>query len=214
MAQIHEKEGVLFIISAPSGAGKTSLVNALIKSDPGLTLSVSYTTRPRRQEETENESYHYIDEESFMDMVENDSFLEHARVFGYHYGTGNEWVRDKLTNRIDVLLEIDWQGAQQVRRKLDKTVSLFILPPSLQALEDRLRGRGDNEEQVKQRMEDARRELSHYGEYDFLIINEDFASALQELKAIIRAERHNYPLQKRFFDGFAGQLLEQARNFQ
>ena len=214
MTQIHEKEGILFIISAPSGAGKTTLVNALIKSDPKLTLSVSYTTRPRREEETDNVSYHFIDDESFQEMVEGDSFLEHARVFDHRYGTGSQWVRDKLKNRIDVLLEIDWQGAQQVRRKMDNTVNLFILPPSFQALEDRLRGRGDSDEQVKRRMEEARTELSHYGEYDFLIINEDFEFALQELKAIIRAKRHNYPLQKRFFDGFAGQLLEQAGNIQ
>ena len=174
MTEIHEKEGILFIISAPSGAGKTTLVNALIKSDPKLTLSVSYTTRPRRQEETDNVSYHFIDEGKFREMVENDSFLEHARVFDHHYGTGRQWVMDKLANRIDVLLEIDWQGAQQVRRKMEHTVSLFILPPSFQALEDRLRGRGDKGELVQRRMEEARRELSHYREYDFLVINEDF----------------------------------------
>jgi guanylate kinase len=214
MSQFHEKEGILFIISAPSGAGKTTLVNALVKSDPKLTLSVSYTTRPRRPEEIENVAYHFIDEDGFRGMVDSDSFLEHARVFDHLYGTGRQWVADKLANRIDVLLEIDWQGAQQVRQKMHDTVSLFILPPSFQALEDRLRGRGDNAAQVKRRMEEARREMSHYGEYDYLIINEDFEFALQELKAIIRTKRHHYPLQKRFFDEFARQLLEQAGNIQ
>ena len=209
MTQNQEKEGILFIISAPSGAGKTSLVNALIKSDPRLTLSISYTTRPRRTAETDKVSYHFIDERSFNDMVASDSFLEYARVFDHFYGTGRQWVMDKLGKRTDVLLEIDWQGAQQVRRNMANTVSLFILPPSFQALEDRLRGRGDDIAQVKRRMEDARRELSHYGEYDYLVINEDFECALQELRAIIDAKRHNYPLQKRFFDEFAGQLLEQ-----
>jgi len=214
MTQNQEKEGILFIISAPSGAGKTTLVNALIQSEPRLTLSISYTTRPRRPTETDKVSYHYIDQQSFHDMVANDSFLEYARVFDHFYGTGRQWVMDKLANRIDVLLEIDWQGAQQVRRNMANTVSLFILPPSFQALEDRLRGRGDDSAQVKRRMEDARRELSHYGEYDYLVINEDFECALQELQAIIHAKRHNYPLQKRFFDEFAGQLLEQTGNTQ
>ncbi len=214
MTKIHEKEGILFIISAPSGAGKTTLVNALVESDPKLTLSVSYTTRPRRKIETDGVSYHFIDEVTYRGMVDRNEFLEHAQVFDYNYGTGEEWVKDKLSNRIDVILEIDWQGAQQVRARMGNTVSLFILPPSFQALEDRLRGRGDPDELVKRRMDEARRELSHYQEFDYLIVNEDFEFALQEIKAIIRAKRHNYRLQKRFFDGFAGQLLEQSENFQ
>lgn len=212
MTQDQEKEGILFIISAPSGAGKTSLVSALINSDPRLTLSISYTTRTRRPAETDKVSYHFIDEQNFHDMVASNSFLEYARVFDHFYGTGRQWVMDRLATCTDVLLEIDWQGAQQVRCNMVNTVSLFILPPSLQALEDRLRGRGDNAAQVKRRMEDARRELSHYAEYDYLVINEDFECALQELKAIIHAKRHNYPLQKRFFDEFARQLLEQPDN--
>ena len=214
MTQIHEKEGILFIISAPSGAGKTTLVNALVKSDPKLTLSVSHTTRPRRNHEIEGVSYHFIDDNTFRNMVDNNQFLEHARVFDHQYGTGVEWVREKLSNRIDVILEIDWQGAQLVRKCMEHTVSLFILPPSFQALEDRLRGRGDSAELVKRRMAEARRELSHYQEFDYLIVNEDFEFALQELRAIIRAKRHNYNLQKRFFDGFALLLMEQSENIQ
>ena len=214
MPQTQEKEGILFIISAPSGAGKTTLVNALIKDDPQLTLSVSYTTRARRPGEVDKVSYHFIDEQEFRDMADGGAFLEHARVFDHYYGTGRQWVLDRLSNRVDVLLEIDWQGAQQVRSNMPNTVSLFILPPSFQALEDRLCGRGDGPEQVRRRMEDARRELSHYGEYDYLIINEDFDAALAQLKAVIRAGRQNYPLHRHFFDEFARQLLEQAENIQ
>ena len=214
MTRIREKEGILFIISAPSGAGKTTLVNALVKSDAELTLSVSYTTRPQRDGEIDGASYHFIDNDSFQEMVDKDSFLEYARVFDHCYGTGSQWVRDKLANKTDVLLEIDWQGAQQVRQHMENTVSLFILPPSFQALEDRLRGRGDSAALVQRRMEDARRELSHYLEYDYLIINEDFELALQDLKAVIHAKRNNYSLQKRFFDEFARQLLVQPGNTQ
>ena len=205
---------MLFIISAPSGAGKTTLVNTLVESDPKLILSVSYTTRPCRNHENDGVSYHFVDEKKFRNMVDNNQFLEHARVFDYHYGTGVEWVRDKLSNRFDVILEIDWQGARQVRKSMENSVSLFILPPSFQALEDRLRGRGDSIEQVKRRMADARLELSHYSEYDYLIVNEEFEYALQELRAVIRAKRHNYRLQKQFFDGFAEELLRQSENFQ
>lgn len=212
MSQLHEKKGILFIISAPSGAGKTTLVKALVARDPKLMVSVSYTTRPKRSDEIDDVSYHFVTEKPFKEMVSNNDFLEYAKVFDYHYATGRRWVEDKLANGIDIILEIDWQGAQQVRQHMDNTVNLFILPPSFQSLADRLHSRGEENELVQRRMVDAVKELSHYKEFDYIIVNEDFEFALQELKSVIRAKRHNYALQTSFFDEFAQQLLEQAEN--
>lgn len=214
MNQTSNKKGLLFIISAPSGAGKTSLVKSLVGRDPKLLASISYTTRPRRPDEKQDIAYHFIDEATFQSMVEANSFLEHASVFRYHYGTPSQWVTEQLEQGNDIVLEIDWQGAQQVRQKTENTVSLFILPPSFQALEERLNNRGEDQETVIQRMREAKNELSHYNEYDYLVINNDFETALEELEAIIRAARHGYRLQKAHFDDFARQLLEQTANIQ
>ena len=212
MNQAKQKKGILFIISAPSGTGKTTLVKSLIERDPALQVSISHTTRPRRPDETEDVAYHFIDEARFEQMVADNIFLEHAKVFNRHYGTSKHWVDEHLTLGIDVVLEIDWQGAQQVRQAMTKTVSIFILPPSFQTLEQRLRNRGEDEQTVELRMQDAENELKHYGEYDYLVVNEDFHIALEEMELIIRAMRHQYALQNSHFDYFVEQLLKQAAN--
>lgn len=187
----HYHDGILWIISAPSGAGKTSLSRALIHQTRGLRDSVSYTTRPPRPGETEGIDYHFIDSVTFEQMIEQGSFLEHARVFGNYYGTSEDWVKRELLQGTDVLLEIDWQGARQVRERLHKqAVSIFILPPSAQILETRLRGRGqDSEDVISLRMQQAQREMIHYDEYDYVVVNDDFDLALNQLCCIVQAER-------------------------
>lgn len=181
--------GTLYIISAPSGAGKTSLVQALVAADPYLQVSVSHTTRPKRPAEEEGVNYHFVPREQFVEMAGAGAFLEHAEVFGNFYGTSERWVDDKLAQGVDVILEIDWQGAQQVR-KLKPCVSIFILPPSRDALRERLTGRGqDDAAVIERRLSEAAAESSHYGEYDYLVINEDFDHALVDLRAIVRARR-------------------------
>ena len=192
--------GTLFIISAPSGAGKTSLVRALLDSTPGIGVSVSHTTRAPRPGETDGVDYHFVSVAEFEKMVAEGVFLEHARVFDNFYGTSRRAIEARLAAGEDVILEIDWQGAAQVRAQMDDTVSIFILPPSREALEERLRGRGqDDEAIIERRMRDARSEASHFDEYDYLVVNDDFDTALQELRAIFvagqlrrdrQAERH------------------------
>jgi guanylate kinase len=182
--------GTLFIVSAPSGAGKTSLLKKLIDHDDLLHVSVSYTTRPMRPGETDGKDYHFVNHEGFLRKVEDGSFLEHARVFDNYYGTDRQEVREQLEQGFDVILEIDWQGAQQIRSQMFDTISIFILPPSEEELRHRLEGRGqDNEEVIAKRMSAARTEVSHYLEYDYLVINDDFDQALEELKSIIQADR-------------------------
>lgn len=212
MNQANGKQGILFIISAPSGTGKTTLVRSLSERDPALQVSVSHTTRPRRADETDAVAYHFVDEETFEQMVAGNRFLEHARVFDHHYGTSRQWVEEQLASGIDVVLEIDWQGAQQIRRTMSASVSLFILPPTFQTLEQRLASRGEESDTVKRRMRDAGQELSHYREYDYLIVNNDLEATLLDLEAVIRAMRHQYALQKEHFDHFAGELLSEAAN--
>lgn len=182
--------GTLYTISAPSGAGKTSLVNALLnQGDERLCVSVSHTTRNRRPGEKDGVNYHFISAEEFCVMRDAGTFLESAEVFGNLYGTSAVWVRAQLNEGRDVILEIDWQGAAQVR-KLIATKSIFILPPSLETLEQRLNTRGqDDADTIARRMQHARDEISHYGEADYLIINDNFDEALQDLHAIIRAAR-------------------------
>ena len=183
-------DGILFIVSAPSGAGKTSLVKALLERDPSLRLAVSFTTRAPRLGEQNGVHYHFVDEPRFLAMVEQGAFLEHAEVFGNRYGTAEATVREELAAGRDLLLEIDWQGARQVRERFPAAVSLFILPPSATALEERLRGRGqDSNEVIAARMAQARSEMSHYGEYDYLVVNDLFAAALDDLACVVRAER-------------------------
>jgi guanylate kinase len=181
--------GTLYTISAPSGAGKTSLVAALVKSNPEVCVSISHTTRPMRPGEQEGVNYHFIDRAIFERMLDEDAFLEHAQVFDNFYGTSQAWVMDTLAQGVDVILEIDWQGAAQVRRLLPETVSLFILPPSLACLRQRLTGRGtDAPEIIEKRLNEAINEMSHYVEADYLIINDDFTTALAQLQALITSQ--------------------------
>jgi len=183
-------DGILFIVSAPSGAGKTSLVNALLERKPELQLAVSFTTRSPRPGEENGVHYHFVDEQRFLTMMDDGAFLETAEVFGNRYGTAEATVRDELAAGRDLLLEIDWQGARQVRERFPAAVSVFILPPSSQALAQRLRGRGqDSDAVIAGRMEQARDEMLHYGEYDYLVVNDIFDQALDELICVVRSER-------------------------
>jgi len=182
--------GTLYTVSAPSGAGKTSLVNALLARCDRLRVSVSHTTRPQRPGEQDGVNYHFVDESAFLGMLEQAAFLEHARVFGNLYGTSQAWVEEQLASGTDVILEIDWQGAEQVKRLLPATRAIFILPPSRQALEQRLTGRGqDDPAIIATRMAQAVEEMSHYIESDFLVVNNDFEQALAELEAIVVCQR-------------------------
>ena len=183
-------QGSLYIISAPSGAGKTSLVNALIKQDAQVSVSVSHTTRQQRPGEEDGVNYPFIDKQAFQDMIQQDAFLEYAEVFDNFYGTARSSVEGQLASGQDVILEIDWQGARQVRQLMPEHVSIFILPPSRDALLQRLSDRGqDSEEVINRRMRDAISETSHYNEYDFLLINDDFDIALSELGTIFSTLR-------------------------
>ena len=184
------QSGDLFIISAPSGTGKTRLVNALIEREPNLFLSVSHTTRFMRPGEVDGTDYHFVDHKAFKAMVLQSDFLEHAEVFGNYYGTARSSVNNQLATGQDVLLEIDWQGAAQIRRLSPNSVFIFIAPPSREVLEQRLRDRGqDTAAVIGQRMAAARDEMSHYAEADYLIVNDDFEIAVEDALAIIRAKR-------------------------
>jgi guanylate kinase len=184
------QQGTLYIISAPSGAGKTSLVRALVEQMQGVEVSVSHTTRAMRPGETDGVDYHFVAEERFLEMAGQAEFIEHARVFDNYYGTSQATVEGRLRAGADVILEIDWQGAQQVRRLMPDSKSIFILPPSKSALEERLRGRGqDSDEVIARRMQEAVNEMSHFPEFDYLVINDKFEVALYELKAIVVADR-------------------------
>ncbi|TNF79771.1 MAG: guanylate kinase [Gammaproteobacteria bacterium] len=183
-------EGTLFIVSAPSGAGKTSLVAELLEGDPSLQLSISHTTRPRRPKETGGVNYHFVGKAQFERMIAADAFLEHASVFGNYYGTSKAAVAEPLAAGRDVLLEIDWQGAALVRQVHPEAVSIFIVPPSQAALRERLQGRAqDDPEVIESRLAEAKTEMRHYGEFDYLVVNDVFEAALEELRAIVLAER-------------------------
>lgn len=189
--------GTLFIFSAPSGAGKTSLVKALLDSTSHIGVSVSHTTRSPRPGEIDGKDYHFVAKETFQTLIGESAFLEHAQVFDNFYGTSQRWVESELKDGRDVILEIDWQGAAQVRKLMPDAVSVFIAPPSIEALEQRLNNRGqDSQEIIERRMRDARSEMSHYGEYDYLIINDDFDNTVEELRAIIIARRHRLEAQQ------------------
>ena len=182
--------GTLYIVAAPSGAGKSSLVNAVLARDPNICLSISFTSRQPRPGERHAEHYHFVEADAFERMVEAGDFFEHARVHGDWKGTARQSVEPQLATGKDVLLEIDWQGARQVRSKVPGAVSVFILPPSRQALEQRMRARGqDSEEVIAQRLAAAREEMGHYGEFDYVIVNETFAVAVDEMCAIFTASR-------------------------
>lgn len=183
-------KGKLYIIAAPSGAGKTSLVKAMVASTPHVKVSVSHTTRPVRPGEEDGVNYHFVEKSEFQDLLNKGQFLEHAEVFGNFYGTSETWVRQQLDSGEDVILEIDWQGGQQVRRLMPEAVSIFILPPSKEALRERLIGRGtDDMDVIERRMNQAVSEMSHYGEFDYLVINDEFDLALRDLQTIIRSRR-------------------------
>ena len=185
-------QGTLYIISAPSGAGKSSLISALIKDNPhyDMKVSVSHTSRVPRLGEENGVHYHYVSVEEFKNLIEKNVFLEHAEVFGNFYGTSRLWIEEMLAKGVDIFLDIDWQGAQQIREKMPNAKSIFILPPSKEELERRLNARGqDSEDVIADRMKKACAEMSHYNEYDYLIVNDDFDVALMDLKAILRAER-------------------------
>jgi guanylate kinase len=188
--------GTLLIVSAPSGTGKTTLVKALVASLPDIVVSVSYTTRLKRPLEQEGVHYHFIERAAFTAMVEQEHYLEHAQVFGQQYGTSRSAIDHQLAQGLDVILEIDWQGASQVRRRTPDCVSIFIVPPSLEALEQRLRARSqDSDEIIAHRMRAAVAELRHYSEFDYLVVNDDFDQALTALKAIVLASRQRLVLQ-------------------
>ncbi len=189
--------GTLYVVSAPSGAGKTSLVKALLEQDEKVTVSVSHTTRAPRPGEHNGQDYHFTEIDRFEEMVATGEFLEHAQVFDNYYGTSQKEVERLLAQGLDVILEIDWQGAQQVRERMPGCIAIFILPPSLEALGARLRGRGqDDDDVIARRMQDARSECSHYDEYNYLIINDKFETALADLGSIFRAGRQRLLVQR------------------
>ena len=189
-------KGNLIIVTAPSGAGKTTLVSDLIEhsdsSTPGnrLAVSISHTTRPKRHNEVDGVNYHFIDEAEFADMLQSNEFLEQAEVYGYRYGTSRQWVDQQLADGIDVILEIDWQGANQIRALYPDSCYIFILPPSLETLAERLRDRGqDDRDTIKDRMREARSVILHASDADYLVVNDDFNRALADIQAVIRSWR-------------------------
>jgi guanylate kinase len=200
--------GSLYVIAAPSGAGKTSLVKSLLECTEKLAVSVSHTTRAARPGEVNGEHYHFVDVASFEKMRDADQFLEHARVFDNYYGTSRQAVDSLLESGTDVILEIDWQGAQQTRQLYPECCGIFILPPSRQALEDRLRARGqDGDTVIERRMQDAITEMSHYREFNYLVVNDDFDEALAILRSIIIARRQRIELQIQLQERLLQELL-------
>lgn len=206
-------KGTLYIISAPSGAGKTSLVKRLVADESQLVVSVSHTTRKMRPGEKDGVDYHFVDQASFTSMIEHSAFLEHARVFDNFYGTSQQHVEQQLLDGKDVILEIDWQGARQVRRLISDCQSIFILPPSGAVLRQRLEARGqDDKTVIDRRMQDAVNEMSHYAEFDYLVVNDDFEQALQQLRCIIRANRLRQLRQERQLQQLLIELLNSKPN--
>ena len=200
--------GRLYVIAAPSGAGKTSLVKALMAREPRLRFSISYTTRQARATEIDGRDYHFISMERFSDMVERGEFLEHARVYDNCYGTGVQAVRDALASGALVLLEIDWQGARQVRARLPEARTIFILPPARRSLEERLRARStDSEAVIQRRFEEARRDIGHWTEFDFVVINDRFEHAVEDLYAIVRENGDSLRAKRPEVERLARELL-------
>ncbi len=200
-------QGSLIIISAPSGTGKTSLVSALRQQLPNLLKSVSHTTRAQREGEENGKHYHFVAIDEFNNMLASNVFLEHAEVFGNFYGTSRDWVTETLANGLDVILEIDWQGAQQIKRSMPDVVTIFILPPSEATLLQRLTDRKqDDASTIELRMRQAKNEVSHYNEYDYLIVNDDFAVAVEQLKTIISAARLRTSRQRNVWQKLIAQL--------
>ena len=203
--------GCLFVVAAPSGGGKSSMVNALLEREPGIRLSVSYTTRPPRPGEREGTHYHFVDGATFRKLQEDGEFLESAFVHGNWYATSATWLRSQVMAGQDVLLEIDWQGAAQVRRLMPDSVHIFILPPSLATLKERLEKRAqDSPAVIQKRLEAAREEVRHFGDFDYVIMNQDFARAVDDLSVIVRAARLTAPRQQVRHAKILAQLLAPA----
>jgi guanylate kinase len=203
-------QGTLYIVSAPIGAGKSSLISALLETNPtyAMKVSVSHTTRNMRPGEEDGLHYHFIQKEKFEALIAKNEFLEHAEVFGNYYGTSRVWIEDNLNKGIDVFLDIDWQGARQIRKQMPLAKSVFIIPPSNGELERRLNARGqDNEAIIAKRMSEAKSEMTHFDEYDYLIVNDDFDASLMDFKAIIRAERLKQDKQAAKYNGMLTALL-------
>lgn len=202
------KHGTLYVIAAPSGGGKTSLVNALVAGESNIKISVSYTTRPPRPGEENGVQYHFIDDVEFKCMVHDREFLEYAEVFGFNYGTSRRWIAETLEQGTDIILEIDWQGARQIGQLFHHVKSIFILPPSLEVLRQRLESRQqDSKEVIDARMAQAIDEMSHYNEFTYLLVNDDFEMALADLRSIVRAER----LKRRYQEQKLSSLLEKLQ---
>jgi len=200
--------GCLFVLAAPSGGGKTSLVKALLEREPGMRLSVSYTTRAPRPGERDGVDYHFVDEATFTALKDKGEFLEHAFVHGNWYATSATWLAKEVQAGHDVLLEIDWQGARQVRKLIGGAVLIFILPPSLASLKERLEKRGqDSDDVIARRMDAAREEMRHCGEFDYVIMNQDFARAVDDLSVIVRAARLAAPRQQVRHGALIAELL-------
>ncbi|KAF0811981.1 Guanylate kinase [Andreprevotia sp. IGB-42] len=189
-------KGNVFVVTAPSGAGKTTLVAALLAADQNVQLSISFTTRAPRSGELDGKDYHFVGRPEFERMINSGELLEHAEVYGNYYGTSQVWINEVIENGRDILLEIDWQGAQQVRRLFPQSIGLFVLPPSVDVLETRLRNRGkDDEATIARRMSAAREEISHVDEFDYVIVNEHIDEAVRDIVSIVRAERLKLPRQ-------------------
>jgi guanylate kinase len=202
------ERGRLYVVSAPSGAGKTSLVRALMERDPRIRFSVSYTTRKPRPNEIPGRDYHFVTPERFAEMVARDEFLEHAQVFDNCYGTGVRAVEEALANGEQLLLEIDWQGARQVRARLPEARSIFILPPTRQALEQRLKGRStDSDAVIQRRLQDAAQDLTHWAEFDYVVVNDRFDTALEDLRAIVEDRGSHLAAQRPEVARFAAGML-------
>ena len=204
----YMSKGKLFIVSAPSGAGKTSLVKALVDSTSEVVVSVSHTTRERRPGEVDGENYFFVSYKTFLQMIKQNEFLEYAKVFDHFYGTSLSSVEEQLDQGLKVILEIDWQGAEQVRERIQDTQSIFILPPSKAELETRLRGRGqDSEETIARRMRDAESEIRHYDEFDFVVLNDNFDDALRDLTALVVGEGEYLPISEGTLRALSEDLL-------
>lgn len=206
-----EVRGSLYVVSAPSGAGKTSLVKALMEREPKIRFSVSYTTRKPRLNEIPGRDYHFVTMERFQEMIARDEFLEHAQVFDNYYGTGVRAVQEALANGAQLLLEIDWQGARQVRARLPEARSIFILPPSRSALQQRLKARStDSDEVIERRLRDAAQDLAHWAEFDYVVINDRFEQALEDLRAIVEDRGSPWLAARPEVAQFAAELLQTA----
>ncbi len=204
-------KGKLFIVSAPSGAGKTSLVKALMDAHSEVTVSISHTTRKMRPGEVDGKDYFFTNVQDFKQMIKQNEFIEYAKVFDHYYGTSLKSVEKQLAKGLKVILEIDWQGAAQVRERISDTKSIFILPPSKAELEKRLRGRGqDSEEIIARRMRDAENEISHYEEFDYIILNDDFDQALIELTSLVVEDMSHEPISEDKLQALASDLLSKC----